>query len=150
MALTDKMYEKIYDVASIGDDFYFLTPTSIFKSSYDSSNIDKKASNSGYTNIIPYGENIILWSRDSKKAVVLLELASGKTSQLFAPEGTIQVLKLYGNSLIDIESNSSVNIFELLCKMRKREPFVIIFVIYVYIFFIYNNNMSVLDNRQSV
>jgi len=120
MALTDKMYEKIYDVASIGDDFYFLTPTSIFKSSYDSSNIDKKASNSGYTNIIPYGENIILWSRDSKKAVVLLELASGKTSQLFAPEGTIQVLKLYGNSLIDIESNSSVNIFDIPAAKKRQ------------------------------
>jgi hypothetical protein len=120
MGLTDKMYEKIYDVASIGDDFYFLTPTSIFKSSYDSSNIDKKASNSGYTNIIPYGENIILWSRDSKKAVVLLELASGKTSQLFAPEGTIQVLKLYGNSLIDIESNSSVNIFDIPAAKKRQ------------------------------
>lgn len=120
MALTDKMYEKIYDVASIGDDFYFLTPTSIFKSSYDSSNIDKKASNSGYTNIIPYGENIILWSRDSKKAVVLLELASGKTSQLFAPEGTIQVLKLYGNSLINIESNSSVNIFDIPAAKKRQ------------------------------
>lgn len=120
MALTDKMYEKIYDVASIGENFYFLTPTSIFKSSYDSSNIDKKASNSGYTNIIPYGENIILWSRDSKKTVVLLELASGKTSQLFAPDGTIQVLKLYGNTLIDIESNSFVNIFDISASKKRQ------------------------------
>ncbi|MBB5225191.1 hypothetical protein DYE50_05030 [Treponema ruminis] len=119
-ALTDKMYEKIYDIASVGNDFYFLTPSSIFQSSYESSNIDKKAANSGYTNIIPYGQNIILWSKDSKKAVVLLELASGKMTQLFAPEGTIQTLKLYGNSLIDVESNSQVNLFDIQ-NLKKRE-----------------------------
>lgn len=120
MALTDKMYDKIYDVAAVGEDFYFLTPSSIFKSSYDSSNIDKKASNSGYTNIIPYGDNIILWSKDSKKAVVLLELSTGKLTQLFAPSGTIQTLKLYGDSLIDVESNSQVNLFDIK-NLKKRE-----------------------------
>jgi len=120
MALTDKMYDKIYDIASVGEDFYFLTPTSIFKSSYDSSNIDKKAANSGYTNLIPYGQDIILWSKESKKAVVLLEIASGRMTQLFAPEGTLQVLKLYGNSLISVESNSSVNLFDIK-NSKKRE-----------------------------
>ncbi|MBQ4377728.1 MAG: hypothetical protein II821_00815 [Treponema sp.] len=120
MALTDKMYDKIYDVAAVGEDFYFLTPSSIFKSSYDSSNIDKKANNSGYTNIIPYGENIILWSKDSKKSVVLLELANGRATQLFSPEGTVQTLKLYENSLIDVESNSSVNLFDI-SSLKKKE-----------------------------
>lgn len=120
MALTDKMYEKIYDVASVGNDFYFLTPASIFKSSYESSTIDRKAQNSGYTNLIPYGENIILWSKDSKKAVVLLELASGRLSQLFVPAGTIQTLKLYGNSLIDVEANSSVNLFNIQSQAKRE------------------------------
>lgn len=120
MALTDKMYDKIYDIAAVGADFYFLTPSSIFKSSYDSSNIDKKAGNTGYTNIIPYGENIILWSKDSKKAVVLLELSTGKITQMFTPAGTIQTLKLYGNSLIDVESNSQVNLIDIK-NLRKRE-----------------------------
>ena len=112
-SLTDKMYDKIYDVAAVGEDFYFLTPNSVFKSSYDNGVVDKKASNSGYTNLIPYGENIILWSKDSKKAVVLLELANGRMTQLFAPDGTVQVLKLYGDKLIDIEGNSSVNMFDI-------------------------------------
>ena len=119
-SLTDKMYEKIYDVAAVGNDFYFLTPSSIFLSSYESSNIDKKAGNSGYTNLIPYGQNIILWSKDSKKAVVLMELSTGKMTQLFAPEGTVQTLKLYGTSLIDVESNSQVNLFDI-PNLKKRE-----------------------------
>lgn len=119
-SLTDKMYEKIYDVAAVGNDFYFLTPSSIFQSSYESSNIDKKAGNSGYTNLIPYGQNIILWSKDSKKAVVLMELSTGKMTQLFAPEGTVQTLKLYGTSLIDVESNSQVNLFDIQ-NLKKRE-----------------------------
>ena len=119
-ALTDKMYDKIYDVAAVGEDFYFLTPNSIFRSSYDNANVDRKASNSGYTNIISYGENIILWSKDSKKAVVMMELSSGRTTQLFAPVGTVQVLKLYGNSLIDVESNSSVNMIDIQSFKKKQ------------------------------
>ncbi|MCR4822388.1 MAG: hypothetical protein K5873_05900 [Treponema sp.] len=113
MALTDRMYDRIYDVAVLGEDFYFLTPSSIFKSSYDNGVVDKKASNSGYTNLIPTGDNIILWSKDSKKAVALLEIASGTLRQLFQPDGILQILKLYGNSLISVESNSSVNIFDI-------------------------------------
>lgn len=119
-SLTEKMYDKIYDVAVVGNDFYFLTPTSLFLSSYESANVDRKAGNSGYTNLIPYGDNIILWSKDSKKSVVLLELGSGRISQLFAPEGTVQILKLYENSLIDVESNSSVNIFDIQ-TLKKRQ-----------------------------
>ncbi|WP_407428996.1 hypothetical protein [Treponema sp.] len=117
---TDKMYESIYDIAAVGEDFYFLSPSSIFKSSYESNIIDKKAVNSGYTSLIPYGENIILWTKDSKKPVVLLELSSNKMIQLFNPEGTIQILKLYGNSLIDIESNSSVNLFDISTSQKKQ------------------------------
>ena len=119
-AITEKLYDRIYDVASVGEDFYFLTSSSIFRSSYDSSNIDKKAANSGYTNVIPYGENIILWSKDSRKAVVLLELSNGRMTQLFAPGGTVQVLKLYGNSLISVESNSSVNLFDIETSQKKQ------------------------------
>lgn len=120
LSLTDKMYEKIYDVASVGDNFYFLTPASIFKSSYDNRAVEKKATNSGYTNLISYGDNIILWSKDSKKAVVLLELTSGRIQQLFTPAGTIQVLKLYGDRLIDVESNSFVNVFDIKTSKKRQ------------------------------
>ena len=120
LAITDKMYDKIYDIVSVGEDFFFLTSSSIFKSSYDSSNIDKKANNSGYTNLIPYGENVILWSKESKKAPVLLEINNGRMTQLFSPNGTLQVLKLYGDNLIDIESNSQVNLFDIK-NLKKRE-----------------------------
>lgn len=120
MALTDKMYDRILDVASVGNDFYFLTATTLFKSSYQNASIERKASNSGYTNIIPFGSDLIFWSKDSKKAVLLLELSSGRQIQLFAPEGTLQVLKNCGNYLIDVESNSSVNMFDVK-TMKKRQ-----------------------------
>ena len=119
-SVTDRMYERIHDVAAVGEDFYFLSSSSVFKSSYESGGVDKKAPNSGYTNLIPYGGNIILWSKDSKKAVVLLELSNGRMTQLFAPDGTVQVLRLYGDALIDVESNSSVNMFDIASSKKTQ------------------------------
>ena len=49
-----------------------------------------------------------------------MELSTGKMTQLFAPEGTVQTLKLYGTSLIDVESNSQVNLFDI-PNLKKRE-----------------------------
>lgn len=120
LALSDDMYDRIYDIAAVDDDFYFLTPNSIFKSSYDNGIVDRKGANSGYTNLIPSGENVILWSKDSKKPVVLLELATGAEKKLFVPAGSVQVLKLYGDTLICIEANSSVSSFSI-TTMEKRQ-----------------------------
>ena len=58
--VTENMYDKIYDIASISNDFYFLTKDTIFLSSYDTGQIDTVAQISGFTNIIPYGNNVLL------------------------------------------------------------------------------------------
>ena len=68
------MYDKIYDIASIGSDFYFLTKDTIFRSSYDTGQIDTVGSHNGFTNIVSYGQDVILWSRGTKKATVLMNL----------------------------------------------------------------------------
>lgn len=119
-SVSDRIYDKIHDVAALGENFYFLTSSSLLKSSYDNPGVDKKISNSGYTNMIPYGDDIILWARDSKKAVMLVSLSGGGARQLFTPGGTVQTLRLYGDSLVDVESNSSVNIFDIQ-KSEKRQ-----------------------------
>lgn len=118
--LTDNMYDYIYDVASKSEDFYFLTPNAIFLSSYDNGIVDKKGTNPGYTNLIPYGENIILWSKETKKSVQLLDLASGKLSVIFTPDQAIQTLRLFGDTLVDIEGNSTVNSYDIVQKKREQ------------------------------
>ena len=118
--LTDNMYDHIYDVANAGNDFYFLTPNALFRSSFDNGVVDKKGENPGHTNMIPYGDNVILWSKDSKKNVELLDIASGSRTVLFTPTNTIQTLRLSGSFLIDIEGNSTVNRYDLEAKKREE------------------------------
>ncbi len=118
--LTDNMYDYIYDVAVKGEDFYFLTPHAIFLSSYDNGVVDKKGDNPGYTNLIPYGENIILWSKDTKMPVQLLDLGTKALSVLFTPEQTIQSLRMYGDSLVSIEGNAIVNRYLISSKKKEQ------------------------------
>lgn len=108
--VSDKMYDKIYDVAPIGSNFYFLSPDSVFLSSYDSGIVDRKGSNPGQTNIITYNDNAaILWSRGTRKAVQLLEFQTGALTTLFTPDSTLQSLRLFGGYLLSIEGSSTVS-----------------------------------------
>lgn len=111
--VTENMYDKIYDIASIGNDFYFLTKDTIFLSSYDTGQIDTVAQISGFTNIIPYGNNVLLWSRGTRKAVVLLDLQTKTTKNLFTPKNYIENLRLFGNKLVYIEGSTTVGLYDM-------------------------------------
>ena len=113
------MYDHINDIASVGEDFYFLTPRALFLSSYDNGNVTRKATNHGHTNLIPYGERVILWSRDTRKAVQLLDVATGALTTLFTPQGALQQLRLTGDTLISVEGTATVNRYDL--TQRKLE-----------------------------
>lgn len=119
-SLSDNMYEKIYDIDSIGDNFYFLSPDSIFLSSYDSGIVDRKGSNPGHTNIISYENNCaILWSKNSRKSVQLIDFSTGTLSTLFTPDSNLQSLKLYSDTLISIEGSSIINKYAI--KTGQKE-----------------------------
>ncbi len=120
LALTDNIYDKIYDIAGNGENFYFLTPNAIFLSSYDNGIVDKKGINPGYTNLIPYNGNIILWSRGSRKSVQLLSLANGSKTTIFSPRNTLQTLRLFGDSLISVEGNSTVRKIDIASKKESE------------------------------
>ncbi len=114
LAITDNMYERILDIDSPagGSDFYFLTEAALYQSSYDRNAVERKISSDGYTNLIAVGSKVVLWSKDTRKTVIMADLNSGRLTNLFTPAGNIQSLRLYSdNTLIDVESNSVVNLF---------------------------------------
>lgn len=111
--ITENMYDKIYDIASIGSDFYFLTKDTIFRSSYDTGQIDTVGSQNGFTNIVSYGQDVILWSRGTKKAIVLMNLQTKETKTLFTPKNYIENLRLFGNKIVYIEGSTTVKLFDI-------------------------------------
>ena len=121
--ISEKMYERIYDLSSDGKDFYFLTKSSIYKSSYDTSVVDREGTNHGQTNCIKYNDGVILWSKDTKKSVQYLRLASGGTAEpeiLFTPVNALQNVRLFGSKIVYIQGNSSVQIFDLTTKQNME------------------------------
>ena len=116
--LTENTYSKIYDMAPSESDFYFLTTNAIFSSSYDTGVITKLASTSGESNIISYKDNsVILWSFSVKTPVKLIDLDKKTTTVLFTPKNSVQKVRLCSvedkDYLIEIESNSTVNLFDI-------------------------------------
>lgn len=122
-ALSENLYEEIFDVAysSNGNDFYFLSENSLFKSSYENSAVSTLAQNNGFTNLTAdENGNVALWSKDSRHSVSLLDSSSGILRSVFTPASAIQSLKFSGNYLIDVEASSSVNLIDLSTGAKKE------------------------------
>lgn len=120
LPLTDNMYDYISDIAAVDNDFYFLTSNSVYKSSYDNGVVEKKGANPGYTNILSMGTDVILWSKESRRPVQILDTLSGSLSLLFTPENNIQSIRIFDNYIISIEGNSSVYSFDMKTKNREN------------------------------
>ena len=119
--ITQNTYSKIQDMCQAPTDFYFLTDKAIFKSSYDTGVVNKITATNGETNILNFDDNnVILWTRSSRKEVELVNLSTKAKTPLFTPTGNIQSLRTgkIGDKhyLIEIESNSIVNIYDFTNK----------------------------------
>lgn len=120
--LTEKMYERIYDITSDNQDFYLLTSNAIYKSSYDTKVVDLMGRNPSQTNILKYENYAILWSKNTKKSVVKVDL-SDKTKEstvLFTPDNILQNLRIFGNKIIYIQGTSTVSIYNLDTKENTK------------------------------
>ncbi len=117
LPITENRYDTILDIAEIknegGTDFFILAPSAVYKFLYKEGYVEKICANPDYKNIIAYGDDIILWTKDSRKTVVKIDANTKAQSTIFTPAGNIKSLKLSGQHLIDVESNSSVNKYEI-------------------------------------
>lgn len=106
--LTENTYDKILDMCPYGEEFYFLTRNAIYKSSYDTGIVNRLGTNPGQTQVISYGDKVILWSKGTKNAVQLYDYSKPEITTLFEPSSSLQSVRLFGNTLIEMESNSIV------------------------------------------
>lgn len=114
--LTMSEYDKILDMAPIGEDFYFLTPKALFQSSYDTGIVKRLGENHGQTGLIPYGDKVILWTKGSRDPVELFDYSKPEIKTLFTPKTTLQSVRMFGDVLIAMESNSVVNTYDFNSK----------------------------------
>ena len=117
LPITENRYDTVLDIAKVekaGEtDFYILAPSSVYKFMYKDGYIDKICHNSDFRNMISYGDEIILWTRDSRKPVVKINTNTKAQTTIFTPAGNIKTLKVSGQSLISVESNTSVNKYDI-------------------------------------
>lgn len=111
--LTENTYSKILDMAPVGEDFYFLTKNSLYKSSYDTGIVNRLGENPGQTRIITYGDRVILWSKGTRNPVQLFDYSKPETTVLFTPKNNLQSVRLFGTKIIEMESNSVVNLYDM-------------------------------------
>lgn len=120
LPLTDNMYDKVLDIVSINNEFYCLTPKTLFNTSYDTGIVNNICSNNGYTDMLPYGNNVILWAKGERKNVSIFNLETKETTSLFTPKTGLQILRLFGDKLIYIEGNTSVQMYDILNQTTKE------------------------------
>jgi len=111
---TQRMYGKIHDIAVIDNHFYFLTDTSLFKSSYSDNTIYSVINNDNKKNITQCDDSIILWTINSRETVEKCSLKDNTKINLFTPEKPIMILRHFGNFLVYVESSTTVKTYNLL------------------------------------
>ncbi|MCR5495098.1 MAG: WD40 repeat domain-containing protein [Treponema sp.] len=111
--LTENTCSKILDMSPIGEDFYFLTKSAVYKSSYDTGIVNRVGDNPNYTKIITYGDKLIMWSKGTRDDVMLYDYSKPEMTSLFTPKSSLQSLRLFGNTLVEMESNSVVNMYDM-------------------------------------
>lgn len=123
--ITEDTFSKIYGMAPSGNDFVFLTSDSIYKSSYETGNVEKITSTKGETNITPYKDDkVILWTKETRKSVYLMDLSTKTRKFIFTPDGSLQSLKtctLDGKDyILDVEGNTYVKLIDLNTKRERQ------------------------------
>ncbi len=121
--LTEKMYEKIFDITSDSKKFYLLTKDSLFASSYDTKSVERISDNAGHTNMIHNDGTFILWSKNSRKTVQLISKnAAGDfyVKNLFTPEKELQTVRFFGGQLVFVQGRTSVSLYNMETSQTKE------------------------------
>ncbi|MBR1639699.1 MAG: hypothetical protein IJ688_09980 [Treponema sp.] len=119
--LTEDTYSKIYGMAAGESDFFFLTADSIYKTSFDTGIVDKVIDSGGETQITTFKDNqVLLWSKGTRNSVNLMDLDKKTSVRLFTPKNNIQSLNICGDYIVEIESNSAVNLYDMQKKIFKE------------------------------
>ena len=112
-SITENMFEKIYDMAPVGEDYYFLTKKQIYKSSYDTGYVTPLGQNSGHNQLLTYGDKIILWTKETREPVQLFNTVTKEVKNLFTPKNNLQSIRLFGDTLVEMENASNINLYNL-------------------------------------
>ncbi len=112
--ITEKVYDKIYDINEYNGEFYFLSESSIFKSEYNNKNVEILAHNSGYTNMIVSNGVIYTWSKSTRKPVKKVDISDMSETILFTPQNSIELLRLQGENLLVLEGSNRVSVYSLI------------------------------------
>ena len=110
-SITENTFEKIYDMAPAGEDFYFLTKKQIYKSSYDTGYVTPLGKNNGHNQFLTYEDNIILWTKEEREAVEIYSTTTKEIKTLFTPKNNLQSIRLFGKTLVEMENASSINLY---------------------------------------
>lgn len=108
------VFSKLTDIASSDDQFYFLTESGIYTSSFDDQNVTLYTRNNGSENFLPVTGGFILWTQNTTRQIVFKSAES--TKNIYTPSGVIQSIHYVspeicgdaGGALLIVEGNNTV------------------------------------------
>jgi len=111
-AVSESVYDTVYDIAEQNGFFYFLTGKTAYKASYEESTVYSLFANPNQTNMEPYNGDLVLWSKNTRKNVQLVS-ENGTAKILFTPAQPLQALHARLDKLAAVEGNTRVKLYDL-------------------------------------
>ncbi len=120
-----KEFEAINAIEKNDNYFYILAYNALYKGTQKSGVPEKVCDINGQNGIITIdNENVVLFTKGAKGAVVNLNVTTGAKTTLFNTKNPIQHLKYFntenGAYLVEVENSSSVNVYDFTKKTYKE------------------------------
>lgn len=124
-SVSEKVFEPITSIGKNENYFYIMSAKALFKGTQKTGIPEKVCDINGQTGILTLdSENVILYSKGVKAAVISVNVNTGAKTTLFTPKNPIQNLKYFKTEtesyLVEVENSSSVNVYDFTKKTYKE------------------------------
>lgn len=109
LSVSGNMYKTISDIAECNNSLFMLSENEVIKANYGNDDVSSVVLQNKMDNIISYKDNLILWSNKKQTDVILLNFETQKVKKLFTSTNAIQRIRVFGDKIIEIEGNKSIN-----------------------------------------
>ncbi|MBP5464793.1 MAG: hypothetical protein J6Y13_06455, partial [Treponema sp.] len=119
--LTQGSYRHASDISIDGESFYTLAAGKIYRMDFKRGSTEEIADAPAGTDcMLARGNDFYLWTKAAKAPVYRLSGDTGTSEILFTPGGTITKLRVLEDSILYLQGNSSVFLYELQTRKNRE------------------------------
>ncbi|MBE6349481.1 MAG: hypothetical protein E7062_01840 [Spirochaetaceae bacterium] len=119
LKITERMYDEVYDIASLNNDFYILTKEGIYKTSTSNTSITPFITNIEAQNLAVTKDYIVTWTKDTVQPINVYSFSDLQLVTQFIPKHNVNIVDIFNDKIATIENNTTISLYSIAEKTQK-------------------------------